>query len=155
MTDEQAVRDVLNDPVAQELLGSRQPARLAYTWTDGSPRVVPIWFHWDGEVISMGTPVRAPKLRALDANPEVAITIDDATSWPYKVLLVRGSATVDVLENVSPQYAASAVRYFGQEQGDAWVGQLRGVPMARINVRPRWAKVLDFVSRLPSSLSAS
>jgi hypothetical protein len=31
----------LADPIAQELLTSRIPARLAYTWSDGTPRVVP------------------------------------------------------------------------------------------------------------------
>jgi len=42
------VQDVLNDHIAQELLGSTELARLAYTWSDGTPRVVPIWFHWTG-----------------------------------------------------------------------------------------------------------
>lgn len=36
---------LLNDPIAQALLQSTIPARLAYSWTDGTPRVVPIWFH--------------------------------------------------------------------------------------------------------------
>ena len=39
---------LLDDPVAQTLLQSTIPARLAYSWTDGTPRVVPIWFHWTG-----------------------------------------------------------------------------------------------------------
>jgi len=34
-------------------------ARLAYTWADGMPRVVPIWFHFDGEVITMCSPPRS------------------------------------------------------------------------------------------------
>jgi hypothetical protein len=33
---------LLNEPVAQRLLQSRIPARLAYVWADGTPRVVPI-----------------------------------------------------------------------------------------------------------------
>jgi hypothetical protein len=36
-------------PVAKELLASKIPARLAYVWTGGAPRVVPIWFHWTGK----------------------------------------------------------------------------------------------------------
>jgi hypothetical protein len=98
--------------------------------------------------------VKAPKLRALKRNPAVAITIDDSTSWPYKALLIRGQATVDMLDDVSPEYEASARRYFGDEHGQAWVSGLRGVPMARLNVRPSWVKVLDFVTRFPSALSA-
>ena len=43
-------------PVAQQLLQSAIPARLAYTWHDGTPRVVPMWFHWTGEDLVMGAP---------------------------------------------------------------------------------------------------
>jgi nitroimidazol reductase NimA-like FMN-containing flavoprotein (pyridoxamine 5'-phosphate oxidase superfamily) len=46
---QQGSLELLSDPVAQELLSSVNPARLAYTWTDGSPRVVPMWFHWTGD----------------------------------------------------------------------------------------------------------
>jgi hypothetical protein len=49
MTTRQGDLSRLKDPVAQQLLQSRIPARLAYTWEDGTPRVVPIGFHWDGK----------------------------------------------------------------------------------------------------------
>ena len=39
---------LLEPPLAKELLASNIPARLAYVATDGTPRVLPIWFHWDG-----------------------------------------------------------------------------------------------------------
>jgi hypothetical protein len=64
-------------------------ARLAYTWADGTPRVVPIWFHFDGEVITMCSPPRAPKLHVLADQPDVAITIDDERARPYRALLIR------------------------------------------------------------------
>jgi PPOX class probable F420-dependent enzyme len=154
MTTTQGDVDLLQDPLAQELLASRQVARLAYTWPDGTPRVVPIWFHWDGTAVVMGTPVKAPKLVALRAHPEVAITVDDEASWPYKALTMRGTAEIDLLDDVAPEYAAAAHRYFADEAADAWLAQLAGVPMARIRVRPTWACVIDFVTRFPSALSA-
>jgi hypothetical protein len=143
---------LLDDPVAQELLVSAIPARLAYTWTDGTPRVVPINFNWTGDEFVMGSPPKAPKLKALTTNPRVAITID-ANDFPYKVLLVRGAAEVQMKDDVDPDYALAAERYLGQEAGRAWVAQLRGKPMARIAVRPDWAAVLDFETRFPSALS--
>jgi nitroimidazol reductase NimA-like FMN-containing flavoprotein (pyridoxamine 5'-phosphate oxidase superfamily) len=39
--------ELLQHPASKELLQSAIPARLAYVWTDGTPRVVPIWFHWN------------------------------------------------------------------------------------------------------------
>src|SRR3954453_5834953 len=153
MTGSQGGLHLLEDPVAQELLGSKELARLAYSWLDGTPRVVPIWFHWTGEALTFGTPPKAPKLRALEQQPRVAVTIDAGAGWPYHALLIRGDATAEMLDDVSDEYAAAAHRYFGDEQGAAWVEQLSGQPMARITVTPSWVGVLDFETRFPSALS--
>jgi hypothetical protein len=59
-----------------------------------------------------------------------------------------------MLDDISPEYAAAAERYFGPEQGRAWVEQLRGQPSARIRVTPQWVNVIDFETRFPSALEA-
>jgi hypothetical protein len=146
---------LLNDPVAQGLLQSTNLAKLAYTWTDGTPRAVPIWFHWDGRQIVLGTPTIAPKTKALVANPRVAITIDKQ-DFPFKVLLVRGSVSVQVMDRVVPEYALAARRYFGPG-ADAWLQQVEPTlpaskGMARIAVTPEWVGILDFEQRFPSAL---
>ena len=87
---------LLQHPASQELLQSKIPARLAYVWTDGTPRVVPIWFHWNEREFVLATPPKAPKLKALVKNPKVALTIDDNT-FPHKVLLVRGTARLETV----------------------------------------------------------
>ena len=144
---------LLQHPASQQLLQSKIPARLAYIGMDGMPRVIPIWFHWNGREIVMGSPTKAPKIRALTKNPRVALTIDD-NDFPHKVLLVRGSARLDPVEGVVPEYALAADRYFGREQGQAWVNQLRTlIPnMVRITVTPEWVGLLDFQTRFPSAL---
>ena len=65
---------LLGDPVALELLGSRIPARLSYTWTDGTPRVVPIWFHWTGEELVFASFPAAPKAKAIKDGDALAAT---------------------------------------------------------------------------------
>ena len=146
---------LLDDPTAKELLRSRIPARLAYIWPDGSPRVVPVWFHWNGSEFVIATPPKAPKLKALRQNPKVALTIDDNT-FPHKVLMVRGTATLEEVEGIVPEYALAAQRYFGEEQRQAWVQQVSQTltRMVRIAVRPQWVGLLDFQSRFPSALSS-
>jgi hypothetical protein len=145
---------LLQHPASQELLQSKIPARLAYVWTDGSPRVVPIWFHWNGREIVMATPPKAPKLKALARNPKVSLTIDDNT-FPHKVLLIRGLARLEPVNGIVPEYAMAADRYFGPEQGKAWVAQLRTMisSMVRITVTPEWVGLLDFQTRFPSALA--
>src|SRR5690242_17123573 len=97
MATQQGSLDLLADPVAQQLLTSTLPARLAYVWTDGTPRVVPIGFHWNGSELVIGTFPDAPKMSALRNGDKVAISIDGAT-FPYKVLLVRGSIRTDIVD---------------------------------------------------------
>jgi hypothetical protein len=146
---------LLQHPTSTELLASKIPARLAYVWTDGTPRVIPIWFHWNGREIIMASPPRAPKLKALAKNPKVSLTIDDNV-FPHKVLLIRGSARLETVDGVVPEYATAAERYFGREQGNAWVAQLRTLisNMVRITVTPEWVGLLDFQTRFPSALSS-
>ena len=147
--------ELLQHPASKELLESKIPARLAYVWTDGTPRVVPIWFHWNGHQIILATPTKAPKLKALAKNPKVALTIDDNV-FPHKVLLIRGSVRLQAVDGIVPEYARAADRYFGPEQGQAWVNQLRTLisDMVRITVTPEWVGLLDFKTRFPSALSS-
>ncbi len=146
--------ELLKHPVSVELLQSKVPARLAYIWMDGTPRVVPVWFHWNGENFVLGTPPKAPKLKALARNPKVALTIDDDT-FPHRVLMVRGTAKLETVNGVVPEYAYAAERYFGREKGQAWVKQLSAThsTMVRIAISPEWVGVLDFKTRFPSALA--
>jgi hypothetical protein len=144
---------LLQHPASQELLASKIPARLAYIATDGTPRVIPIWYHWNGKDFVMASPPKAPKLKALAKNPRVSLTIDDNV-FPHKVLLLRGSARLETLDGIVPEYALAADRYFGPEQGPAWVAGLAKMisSMVRITVTPDWVGLLDFQTRFPSAL---
>src|ERR1700757_1393316 len=110
MATKQGDVSLLNEPIAKVLLKSTIPARFAYTWSDGTPRVVPIWFHWNGTEIVLGTPAKAPKVRALLPGAKVALSIDGDT-WPYKALQIRGTAHVETVTGVVPEYAIAAERY--------------------------------------------
>jgi PPOX class probable F420-dependent enzyme len=145
--------ELLQHPASQSLLHSKIPARLAYVWTDGTPRVVPVWFHWNGRELVLATPPKAPKLKALKKNPKVALTIDDNT-FPHKVLLVRGTARLETLNGIVPEYALAADRYFGEQQGKAWVAQMSSMiqQMVRVTITPEWVGLLDFETRFPSAL---
>ena len=152
MATPQGELSLLETETARRLLASTIPARLAYTWTDGTPRVVPIWFHWDGTDLVMASVAQAPKVGALRADPAVAVTID-SNEWPHDVLLVRGVATVSVVDGLVPEYAKAAERYFGEEGARQFLSQMPADgQMARIAVRPSWVGVLDFEQRFPSAL---
>ena len=145
---------LLSTDVARRLLESTELARLAYVAADGTPRVFPMLFHWTGEEVVLSTFAGAHKITALRARPDVAITID-AASTPPEVLLIRGQAAVTDVDGIVPEYALAQRRYAGEEQGAANVAAVDhpGTTMARISVRPTWVGVLDFQSRLPGGAS--
>lgn len=153
MTTRQGDLALLNDPVAQRLLLSPAPARLAYVWIDGTPRVVPIGFHWNGTELVLGTPPDAPKTRALSDGTKVAVTIDTDT-MPYNVLQIRGSVRTDIVDGIAPEYEAMTLRSLGDEAGRAWLANLRPIcpQMTRVFITPEWVAILDFQRRFPHAI---
>jgi hypothetical protein len=153
MPTQQGDLALLNHPVAQQLLQSTIPARLAYVWPDGTPRVVPIGFHWNGREIVLGTFPNAPKMKALHDGARVSLSIDGDT-MPYQVLLMRGTVHTDIVDGIAPEYEAMTVRTFGEEGGRAWLDNMRPIcpQMARIFILPDWVGVQDFETRFPNAL---
>ena len=147
------VATVLAQPIAQQLLAGSTPARLAYTGSDGAPRVVPIGFGWDGATFQMWTAPRAPKVRHLQADPRVALTID-TSGMPPRVLLVRGTASIEVADGVPDGFVEATRRSIPPEAMTDWEAGVRGLyrQMAVVTVTPTWAKLLDFETTIPQAV---
>ena len=144
---------LLRDPVAQQLLQSKSPAHLAYNWRDGTPRVVPIGFHWNGQELVLATATDAPKTKVLKNGSKVAVSIDRDFA-ASKILLIRGTVHADTVEGIAPEYAAMIRRTMSQEDAQAnLAGATRLYPrMTRIFIHPDWVGILDFETRLPSAV---
>ena len=151
--DQHEITEILNRPLSQELLG-RDLTRLAYVAKDGTPRTVPIAFTWNGSQIVMCTTKNAPKLPALRQNPRVALTIDTEVH-PPKILLIRGSAELDVVEGIPEEYLRMNGSYeMTSEQRVEWEAEVRSLydGMVRVVVTPTWVKLIDFETTLPSAV---
>ena len=151
--DQEKIYQVLNDPLGKELLHTNKLARLAYVGGDGYPRVIPIGFYWNGAQIIVCTATSAPKVRALAKNPRVALTIDTDTQPPH-VLLVRGTADINVVDGVPFEYLEASKKGIPEPQWNSFEAQVRALykQMARIAITPEWAKLFDFETRLPDFL---
>ena len=143
---------LLESAVTQELLHKDIPARLAYTASDGTPRVLPINHWWTGSELVMATFTGAAKVRALRRHPAVAITIDTADAPPH-VLLLRGDAVVTDVDGIVGEYELMMRRGMPADDADTYFDQLRAdsARMHRIAVRPTWVGVLDFETRFPGA----
>jgi hypothetical protein len=160
MTLEQGDLRLLENDLAERLLASTIPARYAYTALDGTPRIVASWFVWTGEELVLPTFISAPhvshaayRVRALRANPDVAVSIDTESS-PPEVLSIRGKAEIIEIDGIADEYAEAAHRFLGSEQAAGYLAQVDQpeTRMARISVRPTWVALMDFQTRMPSAL---
>ena len=116
--------------------------------------MIPIGWEWDGSALLMWTVPRSAKVRALQHDPRVAVTID-TNDFPPKVLLVRGTATVEEIEGVPQGYLEAGHKNVGDDQYDEWVAGVRSLydSMVEIRITPTWAKILDFETRIPSAVA--
>jgi Pyridoxamine 5'-phosphate oxidase len=152
--DREDVAEVLAKPISQELLGSSIPARLAYVGGDGAPRVIPIAFLWTGEHVVMATVPTSAKAKALRQHPRVALTIDTQDQWPPRVLLIRGTARVELVDGVPDAYVEASRKVTPAEHFEGWERGVRALydQMALIRIEPDWAKLLDFETTLPTAV---
>jgi hypothetical protein len=92
----------------------------------------------------------APKVRALEMNSKVALSIDTDTRPPH-VLLVRGTASIEIVDGVPNEFLEASEKSLPREQWSQFEAQVRSLypQMARITIEPDWAKLLDFETRYP------
>jgi len=151
------ITEALEHPGARNLLESGTLLRLAYNGADGFPRVIPTGFHWNGSQIVVFTAATAPKVKALSSRPNVAITIDVGdTPAAAKALLVRGLASVDIVDGVPDEYLAAAAKALSADQVADFERNVRSMydQMAEISIEPVWARFFDFgAGRIPSFLA--
>lgn len=73
---------------------------------DGRPHMVPVWFDWDGETITIFSKPDNQKVRNLRHDPRVIIAVDD-THGGSDVVLLEGEAALPeqpAKEVVTPAY---------------------------------------------------
>jgi nitroimidazol reductase NimA-like FMN-containing flavoprotein (pyridoxamine 5'-phosphate oxidase superfamily) len=83
-------------------------ARLATS--DGErPRVLPMWFWWDGSDVWMETSPTFANYRVLQRNPQAALTIDEAVSGlAMRAVVMRGR--VEIIEEPQDEVMATVRR---------------------------------------------
>ena len=69
-------------------------------------------------------------------------------------MLVRGTAAIDIVDGIPPEYLAASRKGVGPDQWDTFEAQVRALykQMARIKITPLWAKLLDFETRFPTPI---
>lgn len=150
MNNEEILQTMNTDPIVKQLLEAPIPMRLAYTGLDGNPRVIPISYIWDGEAFVIASDPEWYKVPALEANPNVALTVD-STDFPPLILSARGVAKIEYDQGLPDQYVEAARRIVGEDKMPEWEKNVRSENrnMALIRIYPNWLKIVDFETRFP------
>ena len=123
-------------PLSDESARRVSEADVAWLTTlrpDGSPHTTPVWFVFDGSVISVATAARNAKVRNLRRDPRVSLAVDGSAAAP---LVAQGKAAlVAVGEASAGTVAAFAAKYDGWDIRDASVDGERVLVTIRVE---RW-----------------
>jgi PPOX class probable F420-dependent enzyme len=60
---------------------------------DGSPTVVPIWYEWDGSTAAIFTSRKSAKVRRIEADPRVALSVEEPAGVQEAWATIEGTAT--------------------------------------------------------------
>ncbi|MDL5160391.1 pyridoxamine 5'-phosphate oxidase family protein [Actinomycetospora termitidis] len=152
--DAATVTATLQQPIAQELLFSDIPARLSYVGRDGDPRVVPTAFWWNGEAIVIVTVPRSAKVAAIRSHPRVAIAVD-RPGMPPRSLLIRGAATVEIVDGVPDEFVEGSRKIMPAEAMPEWEAGVRALyaQTAVITVVPDHVVLHDFETTVPKAVA--
>lgn len=128
------------DQERQQFLEAKRVGVLSVATDDGRPPAsVPIWYDYtpDGH-IRINTGAASRKARLIEKAGAVTLVVQREEP-PYQYVIVEGSV-VDVT-TPSPRDAreAIAIRYLGEEGGNAFVEATRDVTSVLFTIRPdRW-----------------
>jgi PPOX class probable F420-dependent enzyme len=95
------------------LLRDRSVCYLATTMPDGSPQLTQTWVDTDGRHILINTVEGFQKLRNVQRDPRVALTVFDPAD-PTRYYGIRGHVVTVTTEGAAEHIEGLALRYTGQ-----------------------------------------
>ena len=101
------------------LLGQPSPCFLATSMPDGSPQLTQTWVDTDGEHILINSVAGFQKIRNIERDPRVALTVSDPQN-PARYFAVRGrvlnvtaDGAADHIEKLAQRYLGGPYPWFG------------------------------------------
>ncbi|MFZ4153508.1 PPOX class F420-dependent oxidoreductase [Streptomyces pseudogriseolus] len=119
-------------PEAQELLRKPNPCVMATLRSDGTPVSTPTWYLWEDGRVLINLDEGRVRLRHLQRDPRVTLTVLDADNWYTHVTLIGRVADMHDDEDLSDIDRLS--RHYG---GDTYPNRERRRVSAWVEVE-RW-----------------
>ena len=125
-------------------LNRERPARLGVVGTlgrDGSPHVVPVWYRWDGKVVTIWADEPRIWVQNLLRDGRAAFSVHEE-DWPFPAVVLRGRAEVVVGDTpfVREEIRRITRRYVSEDGVEAYVA--------------RWATLRTIVTIYPERIAS-
>jgi len=125
-------------------LNRERPARLGVVGTlglDGSPHLVPVWYRWDGEAVTIWADEPRIWVQNLLRDGRVAFSVQEE-DWPFPAVVMRGRADVVAGDTLFVQGEIRRItrRYVPEDGVEAYVA--------------RWAELETIVTIRPERITS-
>jgi PPOX class probable F420-dependent enzyme len=128
-------------------LEGRVLATLATYGADGTVRLSPVWFEWRDGGFNIVVGADDVKSRHLRRDPRVSLTVYE-NEPPYRGVEIRAEARLTP-EGATVVDRRLAIRYLGQERGEAFVDSMDGQEVL-VRAEPGQLRVWDFADEWPA-----
>lgn len=78
-----------------DFLRETRIAKLATLNADGSPTIVPVWYDWDGAAATIFTGRHSPKMRRIQRDPRVALSVEEPVGVVEAWVTIEGTAVIE------------------------------------------------------------
>lgn len=107
-----------------DIFNKKSFAHIATVGENGLPQVTPVWIDFDGEYILFNTARGRVKDRKLQANPTVALSVQDPDN-PYRYVGLQGKVVADTEEGAVDHIHALSRKYTGNDYQGLRAGEVR------------------------------
>jgi len=128
-------------PDPHEFLAQANIAVLATADKRGRAHASPVWYGYDGSVITISTTADTQKARDIRGNSHVTLVVD-RRSAPYYAVIVRGVA--DIGPRIAPDaLLRMAIRYYGEEVGREYAASDRAAAENELTISIRPSRIIE------------
>jgi PPOX class probable F420-dependent enzyme len=113
---------------------------------DGSPNSVPVWFEWDGEVARVFTGRGSAKVRRIERDPRVALSMYEGVGAQEAWVSIDGSAAVEP-GDAMPLVRRLAERYYEPERAQATLQEWEAHAETFVVLRVKPSRLRSYVAR--------
>jgi PPOX class probable F420-dependent enzyme len=117
-----------------DFLSERRNAVIATLNTKGDPQLTPVIFYWDGTTFYFSITKDTVKYKNIKRDPRVSVVVDDVLD--HHSVIAKGKATIQE-ENIWDMTRKIVYKYYGQEEGDPYLEQLKKQKRVLIVLTPQ------------------